>query len=117
MPLRAPICSPPDTSAIYRTAARFCQVSANHLAFIARDTADRSDTQSLPFQFDDFVPDSPPEHIQASSAFRIVPTGRPHRVGEFSTGVMGIFAPALTLLSLIIAQRLESYCRSLRNLA
>ena len=76
---------------MHLTAARLCRASVDRLAVITRQTADRPDTQSLPFQLNNFIHVSPLEHIRPSSASRIGPTGHPQRVADFSSGVMRIF--------------------------
>jgi hypothetical protein len=78
--------------------------SARYLLIVLRSKPVRRligpDTQSLPFQFYDFIHICPPEHIRPSSESRIGPTVHPQWVADFSTGVMGIFAPALTLIAI-----------------
>ena len=72
------------------------QISADRLAVIASQPADRPYAQSFPLEFLDLIHVSTSKQCRPSSASRIGPVAHRRRVVDFSTSIMGIFASAVT---------------------
>ena len=75
---------------VWVSKARRRRVFADRPTVVTRHTADRPNTQSLPFQLDDFVHVSPPEHLRTSAPplTESRRRSRYNRLADFSIGIM-----------------------------